>query len=59
MNRLAAALIAYAANDLLSGRDTQVEIVELASIAIFVLKFPEHPFSDQIKKVADRILKLQ
>ena len=35
------------------------EIVELASSAIFVLKFPEHPFSDQIRKVADRILNLQ
>ncbi len=36
-----------------------LEIVELASSAIFVLKFPEHPFSEQINKVADRILTLQ
>ena len=35
------------------------EIVELASSAIFVLKFPEHPFTDQINKVADRVMSLQ
>ena len=35
------------------------EIVELASSGIFALKYPEHPFTEQINKVADRILQLQ
>ena len=35
------------------------EIVELASSAIFAMKHPQHPFSAQINKVAERILDLE
>ncbi len=35
------------------------EIVELASSSIFALKYPEHPFTEQINKVADRVLNLE